>query len=69
VVTPSKSQGDKSARADPIARSALKEAKRESCESTNRKRIGGADDWGERANNREAPAAKESSGVDPTAAQ
>ena len=49
-------------------RSALKEAKSESCEPTNRNRVEGAAGQGERAKDREALAVKEA-GVDPAIVQ
>lgn len=69
VVTPSKSQGGKPATSRSDREIGAEGSEERSCESTNRKRIAGAVSWGERANSREAPTAKELCGVDPTIAQ
>jgi hypothetical protein len=58
AVTPSQSQGDKPATSRSDREVGAEGSEARSCESTNRKRVGGADGWGERAKDREAPAAK-----------
>ena len=59
VVTPSNSQGGKPATSRSDREVGAEGSDARSCGSTYRNRIRGAGGWGERANNREAPTAKE----------